>query len=126
VILLDTSVLIDSLTSDQRPAGHLRRSIESRERISISALVLYEWLGGPRLQEEIDLQEAVFPSAQALPFTVEDAVLSASLYRTVSRARGREIDLAIAACAINHEARLWTVNRADFVDVPGLKLYTPA
>jgi hypothetical protein len=37
----------------------------------------------------------------------------------VTRARGREIDLAIAACALSWEARLRTVNAADFEDVPG-------
>jgi predicted nucleic acid-binding protein len=125
VILLDTSILIDGFTSDQRLASHLRRAIEKRERMVISTLVLYEWLRGPRLQEELDLQEALFPSGQALPFGPEDAALSAKLYRTVQMARGREIDLAIAATAINHGARLWTLNRADFADVPGLNLYSP-
>jgi predicted nucleic acid-binding protein len=56
---------------------------------------------------------------------VEDAALSAKLYRPEQRPRGSDIDLAIAACAINHGARLWAVNRADFADVPGLKLYIP-
>ena len=35
----------------------------------------------------------------------------------------REIDIAIAACAIRHEAALWTLNTADFADIPGLRLY---
>ena len=40
----------------------------------------------------------------------------------VPRARGREIDLAVAACAIADGASLWTLNRDDFRDIPGLKL----
>lgn len=32
------------------------------------------------------------------------------------------IDLAIAVCAISREAELWTLNGADFQDVPGLRL----
>ena len=37
--------------------------------------------------------------------------------------RGREIDLGIAACALVRETGLWTLNPADFNDVPGLQPY---
>ena len=37
-------------------------------------------------------------------------------------ARGREIDLAIAACALDDGAAIWTLNPGDFRDVPGLRL----
>jgi predicted nucleic acid-binding protein len=32
------------------------------------------------------------------------------------------VDLAIAACAIANGAAFWTLNPADFRDVPGLRL----
>jgi len=44
----------------------------------------------------------------------------------VPAARGREVDLAMASCAICGDARLWTLNVDDFDDVPGLELYRPA
>jgi len=44
------------------------------------------------------------------------------LYRQVKRPRGREIDLAIAACALSSGAALWTLNVSDFRDVPELSL----
>lgn len=47
------------------------------------------------------------------------------LYRAVSRARGRDMDIAIAACAVEHRARLWTLNPGDFRDMPGLSLDEP-
>ena len=47
---------------------------------------------------------------------------AAALSRTIRRPRGREIDLAIAACAIAEGAALWTLNPADVADVPGLRL----
>ncbi len=86
-------------------------------------MVLYEWLRGPRLPVELALQESMLPSEAALPFEVTDARISAELYRSVPRARSREVDLAIAACAIRHEAELWTLNRADFAGIPGLRLF---
>jgi predicted nucleic acid-binding protein len=32
------------------------------------------------------------------------------------------IDIAIAACALAHNAALWTLNPADFKDIPDLQL----
>jgi predicted nucleic acid-binding protein len=125
VIVLDTSVLIDSLTGPKRSAPALRRAIERGERILIPSLVLYEWLRGPRLSAEIAAQEALFPSDGAIAFGVREAALSAQIYRGVKRARGREIDIAIAAVAILRDASLWTLNTADFSGIPNLRL-TPS
>ena len=122
MIVLDTSVLIDSLTGTKRSAPSLRKLLERGERILLPSLVLYEWLRGPRLPEELAAQEALFPSESAVPFGFAEAALSARLYRSVRRARGREIDLAIAACAIVRQADLWTLNTADFSNLPGLRL----
>ncbi|MCI0547827.1 MAG: type II toxin-antitoxin system VapC family toxin [Candidatus Rokubacteria bacterium] len=123
MILLDTSVLIDALTGPRRSAAALRRAIERGERILLPALVLYEWLRGPRRREEIDAQQALFPAESAAPFGPLEAARAARLYGLVRRPRGREIDLAIAASALTVGARLWTLNARDFEDVPGLELY---
>ena len=121
---LDTSVLIDALTGPRRSAPRLRILIESGERISLSSLVLFEWRRGPRTPAEIADQEALFPTADAVPFGPAEALLAADLYRKLKRPRGREINLAIAACAITHESSLWTVNVDDFADIPNLRLYS--
>ena len=122
MLLLDTSVLIDSLSGPKRSAPGLRSAIERGERILVPSLVLYEWLRGPRLPAEIDAQEALFPRESAIAFGSREASLSAELYRSVPRPRGREIDLAIAACAIVRDAALWTLNAVDFKDIPQLRL----
>jgi predicted nucleic acid-binding protein len=83
---------------------------------------LYEWLRGPRRVEEIRAQEGLFPVREAIPFGIEEAIVSARLYSTLERPRCREIDLAIAACALVRQAGIWTLNVADFDDVPGLRL----
>ena len=123
MIVIDTSVMIDSLSGPKRSATALRAVIEQGERLLLPSLVLYEWLRGPRLSEELAAQEALFPSGSALPFGAPEALLSSRLYRSVRRPRGREIDLAIAASAIIREAALWTLNTADFSDIPGLRLW---
>jgi len=123
LIHLDTSVLIDALTGPRRSAPTLRSVFAQGERVALSALVLYEWLRGPRRESELEHQEALFPGEQALTFGPREAASAADLYRSVARARQREFDLAVAACAIVGGAALWTLNAADFRDIPGLDLF---
>jgi predicted nucleic acid-binding protein len=101
---------------------HLREAISQRERMAIPTLALYEWLRGPRVNEELAAQEALFPSREALPFGPDEALVAAELYRELPRPRGREVDLAIAACALIWKARIWTLNVEDFADIPGLDI----
>lgn len=122
MILLDTSVLIDALTGARRSLSALRSLLSAGERMAIPSLVLYEWLRGPRTADELADQENLFPASSALPFTCEEAALSARPYRELGRARSREIDIAIAACAIRHQAELWTLNAADFAGMSELRL----
>ena len=84
--------------------------------------MLYEWLRGPRTEIELRTREALFPTASVTTFGDEEAKSAALIYRSISRPRSREADIAIAATAIAHEATLWTLNPADFADIPGLKV----
>ncbi len=122
MILLDTSVLIDSFCGTRTSEARLRRLISSGEPVRLPAIVLFEWLRGPRIAKELIDQENVLPSERALPFGHTEAAVAAQFYRNVRSPRSREIDLAIAATAISHGASVWTLNPRDFVDVPGLRL----
>jgi len=95
------------------------------ERLALCALVVYEWRRGPRRAEELAAQEAVLPTADAWAFGSAEALLAAELYRRIARAGRREVDLGIAASALARGANLWTLNPADFADIPGLALYQP-
>ena len=125
MIVLDTTVLVDALTGPKRSASTLRMVIERGERLLLPSLVLYEWLRGPRLQAELDAQEALFPSGAAVPFGSAEAVAASRLYCALSRPRGREMDIAIAAVAISRDADLWTLNPRDFANIPGIRLFSP-
>ncbi len=122
MILLDTSVLVEALGAGGRLRRALREVIADGERLAIPSLVLYEWLRGPRLPEELAAQEALFPAKEALVFGSSEARLAAELFQAVRSPRGREVDLAIAASALAWEATLWTLNVKDFDDIPGLHL----
>lgn len=122
MIVLDTSVLIEALGAGGRLRLELRDALARRERLVIPSLVLYEWLRGPRIPEELRAQDALFPTSEAVPFGPGEAELAAERYRALPRGRGREVDLAIAATALALRAPLWTLNPDDFRDVPGLDL----
>jgi predicted nucleic acid-binding protein len=123
MVHLDTSVLIDALTGPRRSSSKLRDLLGGPERVGISSIALFEWLRGPRSDKEIEAQEALFPSADAAPFGFLEARIANQLYRNVRRSRGREADLAIAACALSSDASLWTLNEEDFRDIPNLTLW---
>ncbi len=125
MIVLDTSLLVDALTGPKRQAPMLRMAIDKGERLLLPSLVLYEWLRGPRIDAELQAQEALFPAATALPFGSAEAIAASRLYGAMAHPRGREVDIAIAATAISMGADLWSLNRRDFADIPGLRLYTP-
>lgn len=126
MIVLDTSVVIDSLAGTRRSLPAVRRVLERGERLAIPSLVLYEWLRGPRRLQELADQEALLPRESALPFGAAEAAMTAELYKKIERPRGREIDLAIAACALAHDAELWTLNLRDFRDIRDLQVSAPS
>jgi predicted nucleic acid-binding protein len=122
MVHIDTSALIDALTGPRRSLPRLTAIVEDGHRIAISSLVLYEWRRGPRVAAELSAQDSLLPIEEVAPLDGAAAALAADLYRRLSRSRGREIDIAIAACALAHGAALWTLNPADFTDIPGLTL----
>jgi predicted nucleic acid-binding protein len=126
IVHLDTSVVVDALTGPRRSFPALRQTVADGHVIALSTLALYEWLRGPRTPDEVEDLEALLPAAEARAFGAPESAAAAALYRALKRPRGRDMDIAIAACAIEHGARLWTLNPADFRDLPGLALYEPA
>ena len=125
MIHLDTSVLIDALTGPRRSMPALRRVVADGIRLGVSSLVLYEWRRGPRTERELAIEAALIGPDAVVSFGEAEAHLAANVYRRVRRPRGRELDIAIAACALGQGAHLWTLNPDDFQDIPQLELHRP-
>lgn len=120
--LLDTSVVIDLdiLVREELPAEWV-----------ISALTLAELAQGPHAtedpaeravrQQRLQWAEATF---DPLPFDAEAArvygVLYAALRASGRRARGRVVDLQIAAVAVANGLPVVTRNPADFAGLTGV------
>ena len=125
LVHLDNSALVDAFCGTRRSLPALVAAVSAGEVLTFSTIVLYEWLRGPRTDPERSAVSSFFDSELLTAFGDREATTAASLYRQVTRARQRQADLAIAACAIEHGAALWTLNPADFDDIPGLTLYRP-
>src|SRR5436190_10121465 len=109
LVHLDTSVLIDAFTGTRRQLPRVRAATAKGHVISFSAIVLYEWLRGPRTDAETDAVDQFHDQALVPAFGWREAQRAADLYRRVKGARQRQVDLAIAACAIESGASLWTL-----------------
>jgi predicted nucleic acid-binding protein len=125
LIHVDTSVLVDAFTGPRRSLGRFEKVTRDGEVVTFCTIVLYEWLRGPRTDDEVETVSAFFQTERVAPFREREAKTAAVLYRQVKRARQRQADLAIAACAIEQGATLWTLNANDFDDVPGVTLLRP-
>ena len=121
---LDNSVLVEAFTGHRRAMPDLAQAVSASDVLTCSTLVLFEWLRGPRQEIELSTFWRFFDASSLRPFGAAEAATSAALYRDLARARQRQADLAIAACAMEDDATLWTLNAADFEDIPGLKLYS--
>jgi predicted nucleic acid-binding protein len=124
-IHLDTSLIIEAITGARPQLSTLRKALSNGDRLVMSTLVMYEWLRGPRTPLDLEIQEQLCPAETVAQFGLAEAKRAADLYKMLKRSRAREMDIAIAACAIEHGAALWTQNPEDFRDIPGLRLYQP-
>jgi predicted nucleic acid-binding protein len=112
VIHLDTSFLIGGLTHGSAQDSRLRQWFQQGEPLAMSAVAWAEFLCGPLQPEHLELAAAIVD--ERLPFSGEDAAISARLFNEGGRRRGSLLDCMIAAVALRAAAPLATANPADF------------
>jgi len=112
VIHFDTNALV-ALPLWARDGHPVVRRVLAGEPAGACAVVWYEFLNGPLMQDEADLARA-FLQGRIEPMTEDDAVLAASLFNAAGRRRTLETDALIAATAIRAKAQFVTLNTADF------------
>jgi len=125
MIHLDTNYLIGLPVKGSVAALEVDGWLAAGESLAASAIAWTEFLNGPVTPLEVSRAEAVLQS-RIIPFGQAEAALAAELFNQTGRRRGSRFDCLIAATAIRAQARVATVNQADFkVFVPhGLTLAT--
>jgi predicted nucleic acid-binding protein len=128
VILVDSSVWVDSFKSHSGPAGvELRRMIEEGEPLVLTGIVVAEVLQG--LIRDAGVIERFLAQWDMLEPKGFDTYRSAAAIYRAGRKSGTTsstIDSLIAAIALEHGASVFTLDR-DFVRIArmtGLQLYS--
>src|SRR4030095_11055335 len=93
LIHLDTSLLIDAFSGGRRSLDRVRAVTANADVITFCTIVLFEWLRGPRTQDESEAVEAFFELDLLPSFGRAEAACAAGLYRQVKGARQRQGEL---------------------------------
>lgn len=122
LLLLDTTVLIDTLRNRNQRRGWLEKRVVSGSVLAVSAVTIAEVYAGLRPGEETATR-AQLGNLEWLPVTAAIAE-RAGLLKAELKRQGRThsiADMMIAATAMEQGYELATDNRRDF-QIPGLTL----
>jgi len=122
-LLLDTSVLIDTLRSRNRRRELLAQLVEDGQRLTTTALNIAEIYAGIRSGEET--QTSLFLSSLECHALDRETGKQAGLLKSACAKRGKTIslpDAIVAAIAIQRGCTLVTDNCKDF-PMPEISLY---
>lgn len=125
MILLDTSVIIDFLRRDNKPATWLYHLARSQSNLAASIITHTELYAGKSIWEKPKaLQELriIFSGLSLIPLT---EVISETAGKYAATHHLNLIDGIIAATATVGNHNLATLNQKHFQKIPGLKLITP-
>jgi predicted nucleic acid-binding protein len=126
MIILDTDVLINILDKKTPLSKKILDKIReySDEEIVTTSLNLEEFLYGSLNRDIIIETNHALLQLEILPFTKENAVISANLEVKLEKMGSKKTrgDVMIASIAIQQNAFLFTLNLKHFQVIPGLKL----
>lgn len=121
MILLDTDVLIEIFDKHSSQGDiALKKLTNTGENIAISSLTLHEMSYGLLKYGKKSVPD--LEKLEIIPFSKEDAILSATLEADYEKYGLSRFDSMIAAIAINRKAKLYTFNQRHFKAVKRLQL----
>ena len=124
-LIVDSSIFIDHLRGGTIGIQLLNRAREEDEELFIPTIVIYELFSGksskdPTIKKIIDNYIHDF---KRIDLTEEIALRAGELYRDIGKHIGAQ-DYIIAASALKIGARVVTLNKKHFEQIPGLSLYS--
>ena len=122
MIIIDTDVLIEIFDKHSSLGGKaFEKLMEAGEDIALSSLTLHEVTFGLRKYGKKPVP--ALEKLEIIPFSKEDALLSAILECDYEKKGLSRIDSMIAASTINRKAKLYTFNQRHFKSISRLQLF---
>ena len=122
MILCDTNILIEAYRKNSAVISVLNTIIQN-DTIAISDVVRAEILIGARNKNEMQVLSRELEQIQCLPIQSEISALSINLLKQYYLSHNLDFhDALIAATAIHHNIKLYTLNIKDFVFIDGINL----
>lgn len=122
MIILDTDVLIEIFDKHSSQGENaFEKLMNAGEDIAISSLTLHEMSYG--LQKYGKKHVPELEKLEIIPFSKDDAILSATLECDYEKNGLSRIDSMIAASTINRKAKLYTFNQKHFKSLSRLQLF---
>ena len=122
MVIIDTNIIIDYLRRKEKSS--FESFFEQKDdELGISLVTIQELFSGKSTKdkEEEDFLLALLASLVIFPYTYEIAKLAGELIRN-AKDPIEFPDAAIAATAIFHDAKLFTLNKRDFAKIAKLQL----
>jgi len=121
-ILLDTNIIIDFFSNGKY--ANITEKIIEKNQAAVSVITVFELFAGVKNQAHINQREILLNVCTIVVIDELIAKLAAKLYSTLKN-KGQLIpneDLMIAACAINNNYKLFTLNKNHFKRIATLNL----
>ena len=121
-LLCDTNILIEVYQDNQTVINILKQIGQSN--IAVSDVTCAELLYGARNKTELEIFRKDLDSLTILPILPEISKMAVMLVGQYCLSKKIALpDALIAATSIYHQLDFYTLNRKDFVFIPGIKLY---
>ncbi len=101
------------LVAGSSEARDVQSWVAEQEPLCTSSVCWYEFVTGPVDERGIRIVQSVIHN-RIVPFSAEQAAVSARLFNATGRMRRTRIDAMIAAASIDTGSTLATRNRSDF------------
>lgn len=130
LVLVDSSVWVEVLAKEGSPyADEIAGMFQGSALVATTGLIVQEVLQGVRMPRELARVSTFLGGLRYLPVLRETHVRAAALHRKLRGigVTGSTVDLVIAQLAIDHAARLWSLDRhfEDISRAGKLKLWRP-